>query len=213
MSTTMSGKEFREKFRNIIFVKLLNETRLHNNYQFVEGLNECPEPFNANPDCAGGGFYFCDKEKMACWFSYRKTRDEIPSVMIHMCSLYIPDDAIVSVGNLKFKTNKFILGKFIPFYKYERESKYFHEAYITMLKNFNSYHTLFEKKEFWDYLIKKKCHFYLDRIIRFIPLCLLTGKRKMLLYKLHYKQLIAETHGLSLSHKKKDWTVRKIQKK
>jgi len=55
------------------YFKLLNEKEIHNNFQFKDGLNIDPIPFNSNEDekCVPGGIYFSKAEDILKWLQYR----------------------------------------------------------------------------------------------------------------------------------------------
>ena len=56
----LTGKEFTNHYNksDTKFYKILKEDLIHNNYQFVNGINIDPIPFNPDGECSKGGFYF-----------------------------------------------------------------------------------------------------------------------------------------------------------
>jgi hypothetical protein len=113
MQTALSGKEFNDKLANDStfpfykkeLVKLTVEDNVHNNFEFKEGLNVDPIPFNASGTCVKGGFYFTFSDCWVEWVSYRE--DEF---MYWMWDVKIPDDALVYLeSETKIKGDKFVL--------------------------------------------------------------------------------------------------------
>ena len=100
----LTGKEFTNHYNksDTKFYKILKEDLIHNNYQFVNGINIDPIPFNPDGECSKGGFYFTEYNKIACWLEY--TDD-----LTYIADVKIPDNAQVYVEENKFKADKFIL--------------------------------------------------------------------------------------------------------
>ncbi len=73
-----------------------NKTR----YKYTPGLNTLnDEPFNPDPNCRGGGFYFCKPEHLFLWLRHG---DKV-------CELTIPLDANVVELKYKLKTDKIFI--------------------------------------------------------------------------------------------------------
>ncbi|AYV78018.1 MAG: hypothetical protein Edafosvirus4_2 [Edafosvirus sp.] len=126
----LPGIEFK-KLVGPNLVKLLNENECHNGYKFSTGLNIDTQPFYPIGHCMGGGIYFIEKIDTVMWLSY------LGKQMYWVRDVIIPDDALVYVEvdinvnpyksnsdcfdfydlkdspsrELKFKTNKLILGE------------------------------------------------------------------------------------------------------
>jgi hypothetical protein len=85
-------------------VKLTVENNIHNSFEFKEGLNTDPVPFNASDSCTKGGFYFTFSHRWREWVSYGD------KFMYWMWDVKIPDDAQVYLESpTKIKADKFIL--------------------------------------------------------------------------------------------------------
>jgi hypothetical protein len=98
-----NGKDFNDKYYGKIFIKLTNETEIHNNFQFQNGLNIDTVKFACNDD--DGGIYFCEISYIGKWIWYSGKQ------MVYVRFVTIPDDAQVYVMNDKIKTDKMILSK------------------------------------------------------------------------------------------------------
>lgn len=104
VNISYTGKEFNQKFKDIIFVKLTNKDEYHNGFQFKTGLNEDVVEFNPSGDCLSGGIYFCEFYKIYKWIKYNQQR------MVNLRVVTISDDAQVYETCDKFKADKLILG-------------------------------------------------------------------------------------------------------
>lgn len=99
-----TGKEFNQKFKDIVFVKLTNKDECHNGFQFKTGLNEDTIKFNPSGNCLSGGIYFCEFYKIHKLIKYNQQR------MVNLRVITISDDAQVYETCDKFKADKLILG-------------------------------------------------------------------------------------------------------
>lgn len=106
MNKEMSGKTFNELFSNIEFVKLTNQSEIHNGYLYYDGLNTDTHEFNHDRSCSKGGFYFTVKEYAYRWIQYGRS-----DIMCFTRKVTLPDNAKVFIESFdKFKVDKFILG-------------------------------------------------------------------------------------------------------
>jgi hypothetical protein len=105
MSQLLSGSEFNKAYPTTVFVKLTNETELHNGFQFTTGLNIDTQKFNPIGECSAGGLYFCEYDKFPMWIEYNGT------ICVNYREVKIPDDAQVYIETNKFKADKFILSE------------------------------------------------------------------------------------------------------
>jgi hypothetical protein len=103
MSNLLAGHEFNKRFPSTVFVKLTNETELHNGFQFKTGLNVDIIKFDPTGECKKGGIYFCEYGKIAMWIRYNQT------LCINYRIVTIPDDALVYIERDKYKADKMIL--------------------------------------------------------------------------------------------------------
>jgi hypothetical protein len=101
----LTGKQFNEKYKNEIFVKLTNETETHNGFQFKTGLNIDPIDFNSPEECKAVQLYFYNLNNLAKWLRYKRED------MKYMRYVTIPDDAKVYVEVDKVNANKIILSE------------------------------------------------------------------------------------------------------
>jgi|SRR5579872_7193541 len=101
---TISGEKFSALFSDILFVKLTNESEIHNGYQYHDGFNSDMHEFSHDKDCSKGGFYFTTKNYAYKWINYRN------DLMYHMRQVNVPYNAKVYIESFcKFKTDNFIL--------------------------------------------------------------------------------------------------------
>jgi hypothetical protein len=105
------GKEFSTTFSDKQFVKLTNESEIHNGFEFKTGLNIDTQLFYPKTNYIGGGIYFCDINDIAIWQGSGWN-------MAHYCrNVILPDDAQIFIEYDeinkcdKYKTNKLILGE------------------------------------------------------------------------------------------------------
>jgi hypothetical protein len=105
MSRILTGFEFNKQYPLTIFVKLTNETEIHNKFEFKTGLNDDTKKFDASDECKAGGIYFCELSKFLMWIKYKRTE------CIYYRLIDIPYDACVCISNDKYKTNKLILSE------------------------------------------------------------------------------------------------------
>jgi hypothetical protein len=103
MAKVLSGSEFNKQYPSTLFVKLTNETEIHNGFQFKTGLNIDVNKFNPIGECKFGGIYFCEIDKARLWFRYGYT------ICVNCRDVQIPDDAQVYIEYDKFKADKLIL--------------------------------------------------------------------------------------------------------
>ena len=103
--TTLTGKEFNEKYLDKTFVKLTNKDENHNGYEFRSGLNEDTVAFNPEGSCRAGGIYFCDLGKLPIWLDYGD------KCMYYARLVSIPDDAWVYEEEDKWKADRLVLGE------------------------------------------------------------------------------------------------------
>ncbi len=104
MTIVLTGKQFHEKYKDKVFIKLTNEKEIHNGFRFQTGLNQDVIPFNPKGDCRPGGFYFTEVEKLPMWLNYTG------EAMIYSRLVNLPDDAKVCEQTDKFKANIIVLG-------------------------------------------------------------------------------------------------------
>jgi len=89
------------------YYKVLRKDMTHNGFKYEMGLNVDTNEFNDNPkeSCVKGGLYFVDNEHIAqfiCWGEY-------------LAEITIPKESkIIKLGNLKYRTDRFIIEKIIP---------------------------------------------------------------------------------------------------
>jgi len=107
---TITGAEFNARVAGTKMYKLLNRNLKHNGYKYepnaLNDLTKLGEQFDPDPNCNPGGLYFCAESDMLKWIS-------VETCLIAL--IEIPQDAQVSVGDKKFKTDKLILGQPITF--------------------------------------------------------------------------------------------------
>jgi hypothetical protein len=103
MSNLLSGRDFNKRFPSTVFVKLTNETEIHNGFQFKTGLNVDIIEFNPTGQCKKGGIYFCEYDKMSMWIQYAST------ICVNYRIVKIPEDAKVYIEKDKYKADKMIL--------------------------------------------------------------------------------------------------------
>jgi hypothetical protein len=87
--------------------KVLNHDLIHYNYKYVPGilniLHRFRHKFNPDPNCKPGGLYFCAESEILRWI------DLVDRPLI--AYIRIPDNAQISIGEHKFKTDMLILGE------------------------------------------------------------------------------------------------------
>jgi hypothetical protein len=121
VDTSVLGSKFKEMYKNCSVVKLTNESCCHNDFQFVEGLNEDVNEFNYAEVCGPDGLYFCTERDSEQWFDYLED-------ITYVWDVEIPDDARVCVYDEKIKSNKFVLSnkRTLPEFIGERVRKMVH---------------------------------------------------------------------------------------
>ena len=87
----------------MVYVKLTTKDRVHNGYQYKEGLNCLEGKFNSDNICAEGGLYFCDEKDIGKWVNYGN------KVMHYIWDVTLFDDSKLVVMGDKLKTDKFII--------------------------------------------------------------------------------------------------------
>ena len=104
---TLTGEEFNQilKERKLTLEKFFNTKELHNGYQYTNGHNVDPSPFNSSRECQKGGFYFFANR--ACL----RTIWSIHFKISHKREISIPDDAQVYIEKDKCKSDKLVLGE------------------------------------------------------------------------------------------------------
>ena len=124
---TLSGAEF-NKINTEKYFKLTNESEIHNNLQFKDGLNVDFLPFNPNGQCSKGGIYITLKQNIGMWCIYGS------STMKYYREVTIPDDAQVYIENNKVKVDKLILSKRKELWKEEEICKLAVQQYGSALQ-------------------------------------------------------------------------------
>jgi len=111
---TVTGAEFNTQMAGIRMYKLLNSSMVHYDYKYepnaLNDLSKTGECFDPDPNCMPNGLYFCAESEILRWVSLA----EDPLIAL----VEIPADALVSIGNYKFKTDKMILGEPIKFQEF-----------------------------------------------------------------------------------------------
>jgi len=102
----MTGTQFNAQMAGIKMYKILNDNMVHYDYTYepnaLNDLSKTGEQFDSDPDCKPGGLYFCAESDMIIWIS-------TSTCLIAL--IEIPEDAQISIGENKFKTDKMILGQ------------------------------------------------------------------------------------------------------
>jgi hypothetical protein len=101
VDTSVPGAYFNEMYANCRVVKLTNESCIHNEFEFKEGLNVDINAFQYDQECGPDGLYFCTERDTEYWLDYRD--------VAFVWDVEIPDDARVSVYDNKIKADRFIL--------------------------------------------------------------------------------------------------------
>ena len=120
--TVLTGAQFNERARNTgtKMFKVLNSDFIHNNYTYklhaLNDLSQLGEQFDPDPNCTPGGLYFCAESDILVWLCTMDGQLIAP--------VEIPDDAQVSVGDSKFKTDKLYIGQPMSF------QDFYSDAYI-----------------------------------------------------------------------------------
>ena len=110
----VSGKQFNEEYGKYEFIKILRHDLTHHEYVYKpNALNELRGIFNPNANCMPGGLYFCKSKHIFTHIEIACDQHSITNLSTHplVVIVKIPDDAKVSVGKHKFKTDKMILGQ------------------------------------------------------------------------------------------------------
>jgi len=91
--------------RKKTYYKVLNAAENHNGYQYHDGLNIDPVPFNSDPEasCVPGGFYFTDLDHIGDFFCYGA----------HCREVTVPKNARVvkDPDGDKWRADKLVLGR------------------------------------------------------------------------------------------------------
>lgn len=142
--TVISGTKFNDKYKNKVFYKFLDRDQIHNGFQYTQGLNTNTNTnidINTNTDTdtdtdsdnqtsnpiskdLEGEHYFYEQSE--CWrfwntygnlqYRFKVTEEDYQSFLDTKLSLVeIPNDAMVYIGDHKFKADKIILTKIIDF--------------------------------------------------------------------------------------------------
>ena len=98
-----TGMEFNEHNEGVKFVKLTNESSVHNGFKFKEGLNTDTLNFDPREICAPGGLYFCDYKDFGKWIDYGEHK------MKYMWDVNVEDNMKIVPMYNNVKCNKFIL--------------------------------------------------------------------------------------------------------
>lgn len=99
-----TGKEFNQKYKDKVLVKLTNEKECHNGFKFETGFNKDMMPFTSYGNCLPGGIYFCEFDDIHRWINYNN------KFMVNLRVVTIPNSARVYEMRNKFKADKLILG-------------------------------------------------------------------------------------------------------
>ena len=99
--TTLTGKEFNEKYPNTEFYKLLTSDCKHYDFTYQHGLNVDPIPFNPTSKCLAGGLYFTELDMLSYWIEELK--------YIYIAKVTIPPEARIYVEAKSFKADQFVL--------------------------------------------------------------------------------------------------------
>ena len=124
----LSGHNFKnicDAYGNNKFYRFLNDDLVHNNFEYIIGLNVDTNPFNPSGDYLEGGLSFCDKPTAYLyWKNYGKK----------LAIVEIPNNARVWIEKESFKADKLFITKIIDF---ENVTDNF---WLSILKN--DYHVL-----------------------------------------------------------------------
>lgn len=100
-----TAQEFKQKFKDTVFIKLTNVDKNHNGFQYQTGLNKDPIPFNSHNSGQSGGLYFCALDKLVDWLDY----SDKPLPYIRVVSF--PDNAMIYEEQHTFKADQLILSE------------------------------------------------------------------------------------------------------
>lgn len=105
----VSGEQFNKTYGKYEMITILRRDMTHHGYKYKPNkLNELH-----NADCMLVGLYFCKSKHIFTFVELAFMSADYTHSSTHPLIAYveIPDDAIISVGTHKFKTNKLILGQ------------------------------------------------------------------------------------------------------
>ena len=97
--TTLSGKEFNDKYHDIELYKVLSTDSIHFGFQYKHGLNVDSLPFNPRGECSKGGLYFVSLYNLSLWLN----------MGIYIARVTLPNDASIYTEENTFKADKIIL--------------------------------------------------------------------------------------------------------
>ncbi len=101
-----------------VYYKFTNPDENHNSFQYRDGLNINTEPFNPSlKSCSGGGLYFTEYECLDQFTEFMIPGGYLREVTIPENEPVIKEDSenyYSLIDNVKYKSNKIILGKKIP---------------------------------------------------------------------------------------------------
>lgn len=95
----VSGKQLNEANEYKTFYKFIDESKIHNGYEFKTGLNIDTNEFSPTGSCSEGGIYFTDVFNVTSFSNYG----------INLCDVKIPDNARCYLENNKIKCDKIII--------------------------------------------------------------------------------------------------------
>lgn len=92
----LTGSEFNDTYKDMIFVKLTNDIEKHNGFQFKDGLNIDTHNFYPHIERIQGGIYFTTMDEVHKWIHYVVTDNYYGCrrmKMKYIRNVIIPDDA------------------------------------------------------------------------------------------------------------------------
>lgn len=114
MHKLYTGSSFNKEYRSARFVKVLDKTMIHYNFEYKEGLNVDTKMFVEDPMRCNNGLYFFRLPRTFIW----NRNYTVPNNLGHYMALYgdlvadvkIPDNAKIAVeDSVSFKADRIIL--------------------------------------------------------------------------------------------------------
>ena len=106
VSDNLFGHTFNEIYKGINFYKFLHNDSNQYNIGLNVGTDTISHNEDTNDEFDDKGFYFCEEAKNHIFWNYYGTK---------VASVKIPDDAIVSIEDNRFKSNKIIIEEITNF--------------------------------------------------------------------------------------------------
>lgn len=109
LDTIIKGSDFNEIYKGKVFYKFLQDDMTEQKHQYNSGLNKCTEQYYPDDEIIDGVngknyLHFCEENSCHMFIGLNHK---------YIAKIIIPDNALIYINSINFRTNMFIIDKII----------------------------------------------------------------------------------------------------